>query len=70
MCIAYASSYGLTETGMVHHVEVASDPTRIGQIQVRFASLDDDALAVTGPPLQTVGEPNPTMLRLPGEPIG
>ena len=68
--IAYAGSYGLTDIGMVHHVEVASDPTLAGQDQVRFASLDGDTLVVTGPPQQTVSDPDPTELHLVWERIG
>jgi hypothetical protein len=68
--IAYAGSYSPTDSGMVHHVEVASDPALVGQDQIRFASLAGDTLVVTGPPLQTVSDPNPAVMQLVWERIG
>jgi hypothetical protein len=62
--IAYAGAYSLTDTGVVHHVEVASDPTWIGMDQTRFVRFEEERLIVTGPPLQTVSDPNPQVLQL------
>lgn len=62
--IAYAGTYSLTDTGVIHHVEAASDPTLTGQDQVRFVKLDGRRLTVTGPPMRTVSAPNPVVLQL------
>lgn len=61
---AYAGTYSLTDTGVIHHVEVASDPTWIGQDQVRYVRQEGNRLIITGPPFQTVSEPNPQVLQL------
>jgi hypothetical protein len=60
----YAGRYTLTKDGVVHHVEVASDPTWIGQDQVRFIRIKGNRLIVTGEPLRTVGDPNLKVLQL------
>ena len=62
--VAYAGTYSLTDTGVIHHVEVASDPTWTGKDQVRFVRFEGKRLIVTGPPLQTVSDPNPQVLQL------
>jgi hypothetical protein len=63
-CIAYAGTYSMTETGVIHHVEVASDPTWIGKDQTRFVHFEGKRLVITGPPLQTVSDPTPRVLQL------
>jgi len=63
-CIAYAGTYSLTDAGIVHHVEVATDPTMIGKDQIRFVQFKGKNLVITGPPLQTVSDPTPRVLRL------
>jgi len=63
-CFGYAGTYSLTDTGVIHHVEVASDPTWIGKDQARFVRFEGKRLIVTGPPLQTVSDPNPRVLQL------
>ena len=63
-CIAYAGTYSMTETGVIHHVEVASDPTWTGKDQTRFVHFEGKRLVVTGPPLQTVSDPTPRVLQL------
>jgi len=60
----YAGTYTLTKSGVIHHVEVASDPTWIGQDQVRFIRIEGNRLIVTGEPLRTVDDPNPKVLQL------
>ena len=62
--VAYAGRFSVTDTGVVHHVEVASDPTLVGKDQLRFVSFDGKRIVVTGPPLQTVGDPGQKVLRL------
>ncbi len=62
--IAYAGTYSLTDTGVIHHVEVAPDPTWIGKDQTRFVRFEGERLIVTGPPLQIVSDPNPQVLQL------
>ncbi len=61
---AYAGTYSLTPTGVIHHVEVASDPTWVGKDQTRFVRFEEKRLVVTGPPLQVVSEHNPQVLTL------
>jgi hypothetical protein len=61
---AYAGAYSLTSTGVIHHVEVASDPSWIGKDQIRFVQQAEDKLIITGPPLATVSDPHPKVLRL------
>ena len=61
---AYAGTYTLTGTGVIHHVEVASDPSWIGKDQTRFVRVDGNRIVVTGPPLKTVSDPNPKVLQL------
>jgi hypothetical protein len=61
---AYAGAYSLTSTGVIHHVEVASDPTWIGKDQIRLVRYAEDKLIITGPPLATVSDPHPKVLEL------
>jgi hypothetical protein len=63
-CFAYAGTYTLTDTGVIHRVEVASDPTWVGKDQTRVVRREGKRLIVTGPPLQTVSDPNPRVLQL------
>jgi len=62
--IAYAGTYTVTGSGVVHHVEAASDPTLTGKDQIRFIKLDGRRLTVSGPPMQTASAPNPVVLQL------
>ena len=48
---AYAGTYTLTDTGVIHHVEVASIESWVGNDQVRFTKLEGDTLIIKGPPL-------------------
>ena len=61
---AYAGTYTQKDTVILHHVEVASDPTWIGKDQVRYFHLEGNKLTITGPPLQTVSDPHPKLLKL------
>ena len=61
---AYAGTYSLIHAGVIHHVEVATDPTWIGKDQTRFVHFEGERLIVTGPPLQTVSDPNPQVVQL------
>jgi len=63
-CFGYAGTYSLTDTGVIHHVEAASDPTWIGKDQVRFVRFEEKRIIVAGPPLKTVSDPNPRVLQL------
>ena len=60
----YAGSYTLTKDRIVHHVEVATDPTWVGQDQVRFPRFDGNRLIITGEPIRTAGDPTPRVLQL------
>ena len=48
---AYAGTYTLTDTGVVHHVAVASIESWVGSDQVRFTKLEGDTLTIKAPPL-------------------
>jgi hypothetical protein len=63
-CIAYAGTYTVTESGVVHHVQVSTDPTWAGTDQVRFTRLEGDRLTITGPPVATVDGPGSKVLKL------
>ena len=63
-CIAYAGTYSPTEGGVVHRVQVCTDPTWVGKDQVRFTRLEGDRLTITGPPIATVDGPGPKVLKL------
>ncbi len=62
--IAYAGTYRLTDTGVTHRVEVATDPSLMGKDQIRYTKFEGKRLTVTGPPIRTVGAPNPMVLQL------
>jgi hypothetical protein len=62
--IAYAGTYARTDAGVVHHVEISSDPTLTGTDQSRAVRLEGERLVVTGPPIQTVSDPRPRVLTL------
>lgn len=63
-CFAYAGTFTPTDSGVMHHVEVASDPAWVGKDQTRYVRFEGERLIVTGPPLQTVSDPNPKVLKL------
>ncbi|MEW6355577.1 MAG: lipocalin-like domain-containing protein [Planctomycetota bacterium] len=65
----YAGTYTLTKDGVVHHVEVATDPAWIGQDQIRFTRIESNRLIISAPPLRTVGDLNPKVLVLTWERI-
>lgn len=65
----YAGTYTLTADGVVHHVDVASDPTWIGQDQVRTMRLEGNRLIVSAPPLRTAADPDARVLVLTWEKI-
>jgi hypothetical protein len=62
--VAYAGTYRLTDTGVTHQVEVATDPGLMGKDQIRYTKFEGKQLTVTGPPIRTVGTPNPMVLQL------
>lgn len=55
----YAGRYTLTEDGVVHHVEVASDPTWIGNDQRRLTRMEGNRLTVTSPPVASAASAEP-----------
>jgi len=59
---AYAGSYTFTEDGVIHHVEVAADPTWIGGDQRRFARLQGNRLIILTPPHKGPVSPNPVVI--------
>ena len=48
---AYAGTYTVTDTGVVHHVEVASIESWVGSDQERFTKLEGDTLIIKSPSL-------------------
>jgi hypothetical protein len=48
---AYAGTYTVTDTGVIHHVEVASIESWMGSDQVRFTKLEGNTLTIKSPPL-------------------
>lgn len=55
----YAGRYTVTDDGVVHHVEVASDPTWIGNDQRRLTTMQGDRLTVTSPPVASAAAAEP-----------
>lgn len=55
----YAGRYTVTEDGVVHHVEVASDPTWIGNDQRRLTRMEGNRLTVTSPPVASAASAEP-----------
>ncbi|MFO1415461.1 MAG: lipocalin-like domain-containing protein [Burkholderiales bacterium] len=66
---AYAGTYTVSGDGVVHHVEVASDPTWIGHDQVRTVRLTGSRLVVSAPPIRTAANPSPRAMVLTWERI-
>ncbi len=62
--IAYAGTYTLTDTSVIHHDEVASDPTWTGTDQVRYVHFEGDLIVITAPQIRTVSDPDPKVLKL------
>jgi hypothetical protein len=62
--IAYAGTYTRTDTCIVHHVEVASDPTWTGTDQIRYVHLTGKQMIITAPRIRTVSDPDPKVLKL------
>ena len=54
--IAYCGTYELFEDRVVHHVEQAFFPNRIGMAMVRYYKLEGDRIDLTTPPLLIGGE--------------
>jgi hypothetical protein len=61
---AYAGRYTSTQDGVIHQVEVATDPTWIGQDQRRFIRIEGNRLVVTAPPIRNAASPNPIVFLL------
>ena len=47
---AYVGTYTLTDTGVIHHVEVASIESWVGSDQERFTKLEGDTHTIKSPP--------------------
>jgi hypothetical protein len=60
----YAGRYTMTGDGVVHHVEVASDPTWIGRDQRRVTMLDGRRLTVTSAPVASAAAAEPQAFTL------
>ncbi|MFH0878386.1 MAG: lipocalin-like domain-containing protein [Lentisphaerota bacterium] len=61
---AYAGRYTLTQDGVIHHVEVAADPSWIGQDQRRLIRFEGNKLIVTSSASQTAASPHPLVFLL------
>ena len=55
----YAGRYTVTDDGVVHHVEVASDPTWIGNDHRRLTRMQGNRLTVTSPPVASAAAAEP-----------
>jgi ubiquinone biosynthesis protein COQ4 len=55
---SYAGRYSVTPGGIVHHVEVAADPSWIGTDQLRLAKVTDRELTITTAPIASVVDPS------------
>ena len=55
----YAGRYTLTTEGVIHHVEVAADPSWIGTDQHRITHRADDCLTITTTAIASVVSPDP-----------
>jgi hypothetical protein len=56
---ANAGRYSPTSDGVIHHVEVATDPTWMGTDQSRLLCLEGNKLVIRSPAVQTVVFPHP-----------
>ena len=48
---SYVGTYTLTDTGVIHHVEIASIESWVGSDQERLTKLEGDTLTIKTPPL-------------------
>ena len=55
--IAYCGKYELHEDRVVHHIELAVFPNRVGTSQVRYYELSGDRIDLTTPPILINGRP-------------
>jgi hypothetical protein len=65
----YAGRYTVTDDGVVHHVEVASDPTWIGRDQRRVTKFEGRRLTVTSAPVASAATAEPQAFTLTWERI-
>ncbi len=56
---AYAGRYTLTSDGVIHHVDIAADPTWMAKDQIRFARIEGTKLIISSPPIRSVTSQNP-----------
>ena len=54
--VAYCGSYDYQGDRVIHKIEVAFYPNRVGTEQVRFVQLDGDELILTTPPMVLAGK--------------
>ena len=57
--LANAGRYSLSSDGVIHHVEVATDPTWMGTDQSRLVCLEGNKLIIRSPAMKTVAFPYP-----------
>jgi hypothetical protein len=67
--VAYAGRYTVSAGAVIHHVEVAGDPTWIGKDQKRFMRFEGERLILTTPSISTPLAPNPRVFTLAWEKI-
>jgi hypothetical protein len=56
---AYAGRYTLTSDGVIHHVDIAADPTWTAKDQIRFTRIKGTKLIISSPPIKSVTSQNP-----------
>ncbi|MDE2715813.1 MAG: lipocalin-like domain-containing protein [Chloroflexota bacterium] len=54
--VAYCGRYDYQEDRVIHKIEVAFYPNRVGTEQVRFIQLEGDELILTTPPMVLAGK--------------
>ena len=61
--IAYCGRYEFLGDRVVHHIETAFFPNRVGTEQVRYVYLEGDDLLLTTPPMELAGKSRSGRLR-------
>ena len=56
---SYAGRYTLTNNGVIHHVDIAADPTWMAKDQIRFTRIEGTKLIISSPPIKSVTSQNP-----------
>jgi hypothetical protein len=55
--VSYCGKYEYQGDRVIHRIEAALFPNRVGTEQVRYVDLDGDTLTLTTPPMSIAGKP-------------